>query len=123
MGNLNHWARKRLLAHRKELLIQIKRLEKQHYERGGLGNHSADAATEAFERARDQAVARCLEACLCQVEAALGKVGTSAYGSCERCGAKIDVERLRFLPEARYCRDCQQLAEIDGKPLRVALAT
>jgi DnaK suppressor protein len=42
-----------------------------------------------------------LHAQLAEVEHALAKFDTGAYGICERCGRPIPLARLRVLPEAR----------------------
>ena len=45
------------------------------------------------------------------VERALQKMETGAYGRCERCGSPIAVERLEALPWAVLCIDCKQRGE------------
>ena len=37
--------------------------------------------------------------------AALSRVGTGRYGVCERCGRRIDDDRLRAVPSTRYCAE------------------
>jgi|WetSurMetagenome_2_1015567.scaffolds.fasta_scaffold00042_50 DnaK suppressor protein len=46
-----------------------------------------------------------------QIERALRKIEEGSYGFCEECASEIGVERLRILPVAVYCRDCQELLE------------
>lgn len=46
-----------------------------------------------------------------EVSAALQRLNTGSYGHCERCGEPIGLPRLRALPEARHCRDCQEQAD------------
>jgi DnaK suppressor protein len=45
------------------------------------------------------------------VVAALQKIDDGSFGNCERCGEPIADKRLEALPFARYCIDCQRLAE------------
>jgi RNA polymerase-binding transcription factor len=45
------------------------------------------------------------------VVAALQKIDNGSFGDCERCGEAIADKRLEALPFARYCIDCQRLAE------------
>src|SRR5262245_65732053 len=45
------------------------------------------------------------------VVAALQKIDNGSFGDCERCGESIADKRLEALPFARYCIDCQRLAE------------
>jgi DnaK suppressor protein len=46
-----------------------------------------------------------------QIDRALKKIEEGSYGICEKCDIEIDHERLRILPVAAYCRDCQELLE------------
>lgn len=45
------------------------------------------------------------------IDAALMKLREGTYGICEECGGEITAERLRVLPFAVYCRDCQEKRE------------
>ena len=42
-----------------------------------------------------------------EVEAALRRIEKGTYGYCESCGTKILTARLRAIPHARYCIQCQ----------------
>lgn len=46
-----------------------------------------------------------------KIDAALGKLQEGTYGICEDCGGKISEERLKVMPFAIYCRDCQEKIE------------
>jgi len=46
-----------------------------------------------------------------KIDAALGKLQEGTYGICEDCGGKISKERMKVLPFAIYCRDCQEKVE------------
>ena len=46
-----------------------------------------------------------------KIDAALGKLQEGTYGICEDCAGKISKERLKVLPFAIYCRDCQEKIE------------
>jgi len=43
-----------------------------------------------------------------KIEEALQKLEDNTYGICEMCGDEIPEERLKILPFAIYCRDCQE---------------
>ncbi len=49
-----------------------------------------------------------LELKLKDVDAALEKITAGNYGICEKCGKKIEEERLQAAPEARLCMSCNQ---------------
>jgi RNA polymerase-binding transcription factor DksA len=40
------------------------------------------------------------------IDAALARMDTSAYGLCESCGMPIPYERLEAIPHARLCVSC-----------------
>lgn len=46
-----------------------------------------------------------------QIQDALARLSEGQYGFCEECDAFIGVRRLRALPFAQRCRDCQVHAE------------
>lgn len=48
---------------------------------------------------------------LLRIEESLGRLDAGNYGICTNCGNEIRAGRLRAMPWARYCIDCQELAE------------
>ena len=48
---------------------------------------------------------------LLQIEEALRRIDTGAFGSCTSCSKPIGDLRLNAIPWARYCIDCQELEE------------
>jgi DnaK suppressor protein len=46
-----------------------------------------------------------------QIQDALARLSDGRYGFCQECDAFIGVPRLRALPFAQRCRDCQGHAE------------
>lgn len=50
---------------------------------------------------------------LTDVEAALERIDGGRYGACHRCVRPIAVERLRIVPQARFCGPCHQARERD----------
>ncbi|MEN2985570.1 MAG: TraR/DksA C4-type zinc finger protein [Thermodesulfovibrionaceae bacterium] len=50
-----------------------------------------------------------------KIEQALRKLDEGTYGVCEMCGDEIPEERLKILPFAIYCRDCQERIEMMEK--------
>ncbi len=45
------------------------------------------------------------------VDAALQRLDSGSFGTCTRCGTRIELARLQALPEARLCLACQRIAE------------
>lgn len=71
----------------------------------------ADSAHSTAERARLLSVMKALRSNLRWVNRALTKMELGTYGSCERCGGPISIERLEALPWAILCIDCKQKGE------------
>lgn len=53
---------------------------------------------------------------LTALEEAQRRVETGTYGKCEECGEFIGMQRLRLMPFAAYCVDCQREKEGPSKP-------
>lgn len=75
-------------------------------------NHMAEGATAAFDQAAAVSFRRGHQAALSEVERALARITTGAYGLCERCRTPIDFARLKALPQAALCMTCQRVAEL-----------
>ena len=54
------------------------------------------------------------EEALAQILEALERIEQGTYGKCEGCEQLINKERLRAVPHARMCIDCQRQAERRG---------
>lgn len=52
---------------------------------------------------------------LIKIDVALQKINDGTYGICEDCGDEVSEERLRIMPFAIFCRDCQERREIMEK--------
>ncbi len=77
----------------------------------GIGNHTADDATEVFIRERDLALRSNTQDLLAHVDAAIKRMDEGRYGICARCSQKIAPDRLEALPYAIYCITCQSQVE------------
>ena len=63
----------------------------------------ADSGQVAAEQGESRVLAASLREQLDDVERALEKVDTDAYGKCEVCGDEIAEPRLEAMPAARFC--------------------
>jgi hypothetical protein len=41
-----------------------------------------------------------------EIDAALRRIGDGSYGACLACGGPMGLQRIRAIPEARYCVGC-----------------
>lgn len=110
----------RLQRRRRRLLARLRNMWQQGFddaETGGIGElslydqHPADLGAELNARQTDLGLQQNIERMLEQVEKALKRIETGGYGTCERCGRKIDGERLEALPYVTLCVTCQ--TEVD----------
>jgi DnaK suppressor protein len=111
MAVSNDLLRERLKSERDRLVSQLKQLSLGGHENLGYSTHMADDASAAFDQARDLALRGNLEQMLRQVQGALDRFADGTYGICETCGQRIDPARLKALPHAPHCLDCQRRLE------------
>lgn len=84
------------------------------------GQESSDESADDFVDRANNSYARELmfslsdteRELLIQVEEAVDRVGTEAYGDCLNCGRAIGLPRLKAVPWARHCIDCQEQEEM-----------
>ena len=50
---------------------------------------------------------------LADIDAALARIADGSYGRCQSCGGPMGLQRLRALPEARYCLACSGHARVE----------
>lgn len=55
---------------------------------------------------------------LLQIDDAIDRMEEGSYGLCEECGVKIPKGRLKVLPFAKYCVECQEKLERDEKYMK-----
>lgn len=105
-------ARKNLVTKRQEILDMYK-----HDLQVGQGVADAgaedlvDRANDAYTREFMLALSGTERDALAEVDLALERLEEGKYGHCTHCDAKIPARRLQAVPWARYCVDCQELAE------------
>jgi RNA polymerase-binding protein DksA len=77
----------------------------------GFDQHPGDVATELFDRELEYTLQDGEQALLARIDRALGRIEDGTYGTCERCGKDIPVERLEARPWAELDIDCQREVE------------
>lgn len=80
-------------------------------EQDQVDQHPADEGSELFEREKNLTLQRMLQSTLEELNAALHKFDEGTYGVCENCGKPIAEKRLRALPGATHCIECQAKLE------------
>lgn len=74
-------------------------------------DHMADQGTATFARELDMSLDENVREALSAVGAALMRIDDGSYGTCERCGANINEERLKAMPTATLCITCKAAEE------------
>jgi DnaK suppressor protein len=68
--------------------------------------HDPEGSTVGFERAQVAALLAHVRAHLAALDDALDRLHHGSYGTCERCGEPIAIERLEAQPAALTCIRC-----------------
>jgi DnaK suppressor protein len=96
-----------LLARSAELRDRLQRVCSDfRREREPLPRDAPDAALAMENDEVLEAIERTSARELEHIQAALERIDQGVYGLCAKCGAEIDVERLRAVPYAIHCRTC-----------------
>jgi len=78
---------------------------------------SGDVIDAALDSAQDEINSQLAEVEsreLASIDNALERMREGSYGLCEACSSKIPMARLRALPYATMCIECQREAEREG---------
>lgn len=104
--------RQRLEKQRDEILSMYKQDLRAGQESADDGTEDiVDRANNAYNRELMFSLSDAERNTLLQIENALRRMDEGTYGRCANCGQNIAIARLEALPWARFCVDCQELAE------------
>jgi DnaK suppressor protein len=81
-----------------------------------------EQSVDDFVQEVDLALMQMKSETLKKIEQALARLEEGTYGRCQECDAEIPPARLRALPFAALCRDCQEREESDVRAAREAKA-
>ena len=104
--------RKQLTLQRNEILAMYQQDVKAGQEASDEGSDDiVDRANNAYSRELLFSISDGERHTLLRIEEALARLDSGSYGICTNCSREIRAGRLRAMPWARYCIDCQELAE------------
>ena len=104
--------RQRLQNQRDEILSMYKQDLRAGQESADDGTEDiVDRANNAYNRELMFSLSDTERNTLLQIENALRRMDDGTYGRCSNCGQSIALPRLEALPWARFCVDCQEMAE------------
>jgi DnaK suppressor protein len=116
-GERTERLRQLLLARRQEVQQQIDALLAQHRaDQTRLREESVadteDLSTQNSNSHQQLSILEARNQTRLQLDGALQRLEDGAYGLCEDCQKPISEERLKALPFARRCIDCQRHVEV-----------
>jgi DnaK suppressor protein len=104
--------RERLTQQRQEILNMYKQDIRAGQESADDGTEDiVDRANNSYNRELMFSLSDSERLLLLQIEEALSRMELGTYGRCTNCGNTIHPLRLEAVPWARFCIDCQELAE------------
>jgi len=108
-----------LLKKREDLVLEISRRSKASTESAAqdIGD-ILDSVSEERTRELDLILTDREKRKLAQIDDAIDRIEENTYGLCEECGIKIPKARLKVLPFATYCVECQEKNEREEKYTR-----
>lgn len=108
-----------LLKKREDLVLEISRRSKASTESAvqDIGD-ILDSVSEERTRELDLILTDREKKKLAQIDDAIERIEENTYGLCEECGVKIPKARLKVLPFATYCVECQEKNEREEKYTR-----
>ena len=77
----------------------------------GYAYHMADMASDVYERDLLLQLASGEREFLLKIDEALRRIDEGEYGFCGTCQKKISKTRLKAIPHASNCRNCQEKEE------------
>ena len=113
-GSRNHELKKILEDRRRELMHNVQgRIRDARADIGKEGQvlDEGDSSEANIQEDIEFALIQMQAETLKKIDAALRRLSEDTYGLCFECGAEIAEQRLRALPFAVRCRDCEEVRE------------
>jgi len=116
MANARYAELKRILEERRrEILSEVQEKMRDVRSVGASGEGVLDAAETTEADIQDDielALIQMKSETLHKIEEALARLDEKTYGNCNECGDEILERRLRALPFAVRCKDCEEAREM-----------
>jgi DnaK suppressor protein len=104
-----------LRERRRELAASFKRNQEANRKGNDDGPLDlADTATELYTQEFNYSLSENERSRLLMIDEALERVESGEYGECQDCGEAISEARLKAIPGAPYCIECQEKREAGG---------
>ncbi len=112
--------RKRLIGEKAKIIEELIRLKGEGLNKSfkdasgdlsGYSFHMADMATDLYDREFSLELAQGERERLFALDEAIKRVDEGTYGKCDSCEGYISRQRLKAMPQAKYCIECQEKEE------------
>jgi RNA polymerase-binding protein DksA len=108
-----------LLKKREEILDEINNIAKESKKSmkeasgdlSGYAYHMADMASDSYDRELSLNIASGEQKIIYEIDEALKRIEEGKYGFCLSCNKKIPSRRLKAVPYAKCCIQCQSKEE------------
>jgi len=102
---------KQMLERRRELAASYRRSQATNRRSDDGPLDLADTATELYTQEFNYSLSEKDRTEMTLIAGALERIDLGDYGECEECGKKISEERLKAIPWAPLCIECQEEEE------------
>jgi len=104
--------RKQLVVKRADLLGRVQAARSSETEGGGTDAPDlGDRALSSVIRELTYQLTTGERDIVRRIDAALDRIEADEYGVCVHCGKKVQIGRLKAVPWARHCIECQELQD------------
>jgi len=103
--------KKHLIELREDALARLKEKKDTEMPEDAAYGDPIDVATQSLDKEILFEQADNSQTTIDQIESALRKIDKGIYGKCEYCRAALPKKRIKALPFARYCVNCQSSHE------------
>jgi RNA polymerase-binding transcription factor DksA len=93
---------------------QLLRRRRSLHRQAGLPSAADPSARWVDYEAIQTAVADPVRRELSEIDAALQRITDGRFGTCLACGGPMGLQRIRALPEARFCAGCSGQAVLEA---------
>ena len=115
--------KKILLEKREDMVSEIKRIARENLKSqkeasgdlSGYSYHMADMASDSYDRELSLNIASEEQQVIYEIDEALKCIDEGKYGKCLACDKKIPAKRLKAVPYAKHCIQCQSKEEKDKR--------
>jgi DnaK suppressor protein len=111
-----------LESRRREIHAKLRSLREQIPADAPDVRDAEEQSVDDFVQEVDLALMQMKSDTLKKIDRAIQRLEEGTYGRCQECDADIPAARLRALPFAALCRDCQEEAESRVRAAREAKA-